>query len=122
MRRTVKRVADGDVGERRGVGRDVVGPGIGLPCGQVVGLPSRRSIACSTASADHVLPLPGLVVGLGPRQLQDVGEEALGEAVAAHDPLGERRPGVGEADAGRRCVTRPSASSRRDHLAAPPGG
>ena len=26
---------------------------------------------------------------VGPRQLQDVGEEALGEAVTAHDLLGE---------------------------------
>ena len=42
--------------------------------------------------AHHVLPLAGLVVGLGPRQLEDVGEEALGEAVPAHHALGEVAP------------------------------
>ena len=39
--------------------------------------------------AHDVLPLAGLVVCLGPRQLQDVGQEALGEPVAAHYALGE---------------------------------
>ena len=46
------------------------------------------------ALADHVLPLAGLVMGLGPRQAEDVGEEALGETVAAHDPLGQRAAGA----------------------------
>ena len=49
--------------------------------------------------AHDVLPLAGLVVGLGPRQVQDVGEEALGEAVPAHDLGGEQLPVGGEADA-----------------------
>ena len=47
---------------------------------------------------DDVLPLAGLLVGVGPRQLEDVGEEALGEAVAAHHPLGEPLAVLGEAD------------------------
>src|SRR5690606_41856206 len=34
---------------------------------------------------DDVLPLAGLGVGVGPRQVEDVGEEALGEAVPAQD-------------------------------------
>ena len=38
------------------------------------------------------------MVGLGPGQLQDVGEEALGDAVAAHDALGELVTLVGEGD------------------------
>ena len=39
--------------------------------------------------AHHVLPLAGLVVRLRPRQLEHVGEEALGEAMPAHHPLGQ---------------------------------
>ena len=38
--------------------------------------------------ADDVLPLAGLVVGLGPGELQHVGEESLGETVTADDLLG----------------------------------
>jgi len=49
--------------------------------------------------AHHVFPLARFVVRLGPRELQDVGEEPLGEAVAAHHPLGQLQPVVGEADA-----------------------
>ena len=46
-----------------------------------------------------MLPLAGLLVGVGPRQPEDVGEEALGEAVAAHDPLGQARgPASAEPD------------------------
>ena len=47
---------------------------------------------------DDVLPLAGLLVGVGPGQPEDVGEEALGQAVAAHDPLGEALPVRREAD------------------------
>ena len=49
--------------------------------------------------AHDVLPLAGLVVGLGPRQVEDVGEEALGEAVAADDLGGEHLAVGGQADA-----------------------
>ncbi len=45
-----------------------------------------------------MLPLAGLLVGLGPRQPEDVGEEALGQAVAAHDPLGQPHARRGEPD------------------------
>ena len=54
-------------------------------------------MASSTGVGDHVLPLAGLLVGVGPGQPEDVGEEALGEAVAAHDPLGEALAVGGEA-------------------------
>jgi hypothetical protein len=37
-------------------------------------------------------------VGLGPRELEDVGEEALGQAVPAHDALGQGHAGRGELD------------------------
>src|SRR3546814_4450616 len=47
---------------------------------------------------DDVLPLAGFLVGVGPRQTQDVGEEALGEAMAAHGALGEALALVGEGD------------------------
>ncbi len=46
-----------------------------------------------------MFPLAGLVVGLGPRQLEHVGQEHLGESVTTHDPFPEPAPGVGEADA-----------------------
>ena len=45
-----------------------------------------------------MLPLAGFLVGIGPRQLEDVGEEPLGQPVAAHDPLGEPLTVGGEAD------------------------
>ena len=48
--------------------------------------------------AHHVLPLAGLVVGVGPRQPEHVGEEALGQAVAAHDALRQCLAGGGEAN------------------------
>jgi hypothetical protein len=48
---------------------------------------------------EHVLPLAGLRMGLGPAQAEDVGEEALGEPVTAHDPLGQREAGLGQRDA-----------------------
>ena len=45
-----------------------------------------------------MLPLARFLVRVGPRQLEDVGEEALGETMAAHDALGDGLPGVGERD------------------------
>jgi hypothetical protein len=51
--------------------------------------------------AHHVLPLAGLVVRIGPRQAEHVGEEPLGQAVAAHDALRQRLAGGGEAMARR---------------------
>ena len=45
-----------------------------------------------------MLPLARFFVGLGPGHAEDVGEEALGQAVAAHDALGELRAFVGELD------------------------
>ena len=45
-----------------------------------------------------MFPLAGLVVRLGPGQLEHVGEEQLGEAVASHDALTQPSPGVGEAN------------------------
>ena len=71
---------------------------MGLPWGQVVGSPSRRTRRGLDRIGDDVLPLAGLGVGVGPRQAQDVGEEALGQAVAAHHALGQAQPVVGEAD------------------------
>ncbi len=47
---------------------------------------------------DDVLPLARLLVGVGPREAEHVGEEALGEAVAAHDGGGELEAVLGEAD------------------------
>ena len=48
--------------------------------------------------AHDVLPLAGLVVRFGPRQLQDVGQETLGEPVATYHTLGELDPGRREHD------------------------
>ena len=45
-----------------------------------------------------MLPLAGLGVGVGPRETEDVGQEALGQAVAAHHALGQAEAVVGEAD------------------------
>ena len=40
--------------------------------------------------AHDVLPFAGLVVRVGPRQSEHVGEEPLGDAMAADDELGQR--------------------------------
>ena len=45
-----------------------------------------------------MFPLAGLVVRLGPAQLEHVGEEHLGEAVAPHDAFAEAATLVGQAD------------------------
>ena len=45
-----------------------------------------------------MLPLAGLVVGVGPGQTEHVGQEPLGQPVATHDGLGERHAGGGECD------------------------
>ena len=50
-------------------------------------------MASSTGQRDHVLPLAGFLVGVGPGEPEDVGEEPLGEAVTAHDPLSEALAG-----------------------------
>jgi hypothetical protein len=49
---------------------------------------------------DDVLPLAGLDVRVGPREPEDVGEQALGQPVAADDPLGQVEAVVGEVDGG----------------------
>jgi hypothetical protein len=49
---------------------------------------------------DDVLPLAGLDVGVGPRQPEDVGEQALGQPVAADNLLGQP-PAVGREVDGR---------------------
>ena len=48
-------------------------------------------MAVSTRSEMTCSQLAGLEVGVGPGQAQDVGQEPLGQAVAAHDTLGQRR-------------------------------
>ena len=45
-----------------------------------------------------MLPLAGLVVCFSPREPEDVGEEALGEAMPPHDLLGEGATLGAEAD------------------------
>ena len=46
-----------------------------------------------------MLPPAGLVVRLGPRQVEHVGEESLGETVAPDDALGEGPAAFGEPNA-----------------------
>ena len=58
-------------------------------------------MACSTSVDITCSHLPGFLVGVRPREPEDVGEEPLGQAVAAHHPLGQfARPG-GELDLAR---------------------
>ena len=72
---------------------------MGLPCGQVVGIAQQFVDRLLDRVADHVFPTARLVVGVGPRELQDVGEEALGEAMPADDSLTELLPRRGQVDA-----------------------
>ena len=47
---------------------------------------------------DDVLPLSGFLMGISPGEPENVGEEALGEAVATHDRFGEVHAFGGERD------------------------
>ncbi len=49
-------------------------------------------------SAHNVFPPSCLVVGIGPRQAEKIGEEAFGDSVTAHGPKRDHLPGRGEAD------------------------
>ena len=93
IRRTVNCLADRVVGQRRQVGFDVVA------ARDRVAVRARGRLAEQAVHrdldvlADHVLPLARLVVRLGPRQLQHVGQEAFGQSVPSDDLLGELQPG-----------------------------
>ena len=86
---------DRGVGERDGGCRrtaSAASPGIGLPCGQVAGSPSSSDELLLDVGRDRVLPAGRLRVHLLPFEADDVDEQALGEAVAAHDRW-SRAPG-----------------------------
>ena len=85
-----ERVADLDVGQRHEVGLEVQRPG-----NRVAVRACRRAAEHAVhrlldGVADDVLPLAGLVMSVGPRKPEHVGEEPLGETVTAHDQLRER--------------------------------
>ena len=89
---------DADLGERhrrRGV---VVGPWDRVAVGARGRVAEHAHDGRLDRLGDDVLPLAGLLVGVRPRQVEDVGEEPLGEAVAAHHPLGEAEPVGAERD------------------------
>ena len=95
----IKLTADVDLAERHRRRRLVVGAGDGVAVRAGGGLAQHAVHGQLDAVGDDVLPLAGLLVGLGPRQPEDVGEEALGQAVAADDRLGEGLAVGGEVDA-----------------------
>ena len=90
------RGADLDVGERHArqarAGDDRVAVRAGL------GVADRREHALLEHRRHRVLEALGLLVDLVPGHAQDVGEEALDQAVAAHDALGVLGAAVGERD------------------------
>ena len=63
-----------------------------------------------------MLPLARLDVGVGPRQAEDVGEQALGQPVAADDLLGQAPAVVGEVDGAAVEVDEALAVHPLDHL------
>ena len=63
-----------------------------------------------------MLPLAGLVVGLGPREPEHVGQEPLGDAMPAHHALGEHDAVVGQPDLGRVVNDQSLALEPADHL------
>ena len=65
---------------------------IGWPCGQVLESPIARSMRSSTIGRHPVLEPLGLLVHLVPRDVEHVGQEALDQAVAAHDAGGVLLP------------------------------
>ena len=112
MRLTVKPAPTATSRAATVAGRVVVGAGDRVAVragGGVVEDPDDRLL---DRLGDDVLPLAGFLVRLRPRQPEDVGEEALGQPVAAHDPLGEARPAAVRRWRCGRCATKPSGSSR----------
>ena len=112
MRLTVKLVADRELADSamrvgRGVAR--AGDRVAVRAGR------RRAEHAAHRGLDRlgddVLPLAGLVMRFGPREPEDVGEEALGEAMPPHDLLGERATLGGERIFPS-ISTRPSCSRR----------
>ena len=69
---------------------------IGWPCGQVVASPIAAQHALLEPRRHRVLHALGLLVDLVPRDAQDVGQEALDQAVAADDRLGVLAAVLGE--------------------------
>jgi hypothetical protein len=111
-------VRDGEdvIDLRDRVGRLVARPGDGVAVRARRGVVEQPVDRRLDRLAQHVLPLAGLVVGLGPRQPEDVGEEALGEAVTAHDLLGQLLAPVGEADGALGGAHQALAGHAPDHL------
>ena len=66
-------------------------PGIGLPCGQVRRVAEEQHELLLDVGGDRVLPAVGFLVDLLPLEADHVDEQALGEAVPAHDRRGDAR-------------------------------
>jgi hypothetical protein len=67
--------------------------------------------------AEHVLELAGLVVHLVPGQVEVVGEKALAQTMAAHEPQRFAAAFLGKEDMARRvALNEPFAGQPGDHL------
>ena len=73
-------------------------PGIGLPCGTGGRVTEQLDELLLDLGRDRVLPAVGLLVGLLPLEPDHVDQEALGEAVPAHDRHRELAALLGEAE------------------------
>ena len=87
-----------DVGQRHALDR-ASPASIGWPCGHVLASPIAASMRASRTRRHRVLEPLGLLVDLVPRDAEDVGQEALDQAVAADDAAGVLAPVLGEARA-----------------------
>ncbi len=88
--------ADVDVGERN-PGQARAGDD-GMPVGARLGVADGGEHALLEHGRHGVLEALGLLVDLVPGHAEDVGEEALDQAVPAHDPLGVLGAAGGERD------------------------
>ena len=96
IRLIVNELADVDRRQRRGGWLDVVGAGDRVPVRAGGGVAEQTIERRFDGRAHHVLPFAGLVMSLGPGQLEDIGEKALGQPVPAHDAFRQGQPSVCE--------------------------
>ena len=85
-------------GRRSLVGERAVLAWDGAPVGAGLGIAELRREARFDFVAEHVLELAGLFVDLVPGQIEIVGQEALAQAVAAHERGALDLPRLGQGD------------------------
>ena len=94
-----------------------------MPCGQVTGWPEHLVEAGLDAWGDRALETHRLVVGLGPAEADDRGQQPFEQGVASEDAVRGRATGRREVEVATFCVSdEPVRDEPAEHLAGGLGG